>query len=208
MRLDRSPARTCSCRIGCSTRRRACRCVRLPTAADAARRDPATPWRDVRPDRRALQPRAVQHADRPVPGNRDLDRWNGYSASTRPCARRAGRIERDFVRSDELPSRDFGRATASSSRAACSPPGAPTSTSITTATGSPPRSRHPDRAAPLLEQASPKRRRNRWHRRSRTTSSSLACAGRSPPSTASSRPTTPPTRTPYGHPPQRSRSAP
>ena len=102
------------------------------------------------------------------PGIVVSDRWNGYQPSRPPPApgvlvapaarlppprRRAGRAE------------DLRRAGPRAHRAACSPPGAPTSTSTTTATGSRPRSR---RSRPnygsCSKHASPKSRRTRWHR--------------------------------------------
>ena len=62
-------------------------------------------------------------------------------------------------------SRRPSASTAQSSPAGCSPPGAPTSTSITTDSGYRPRSQPiQTELRRLLEDASPKSRRTRWHR--------------------------------------------
>ena len=101
------------------------------------------------------------------PGIVISDRWNGYSHLD-PNQRQVcwSHLQRDFRRhADGLAEqKTFGEhGLALTDR--CSPPGAPTSTSTTTATGSRPRS-HRSRPSceQLLEDASPKSQRNRWHR--------------------------------------------
>ena len=102
------------------------------------------------------------------PGLVISDRWNGYSHLD-PSRRQAcwSHIKRDFRRhADGLAEqKTFGEHGITLTPAACSPHGAPSSTSITTATDARTRS-HPIQTElrALLEQASPKSRRTRWHR--------------------------------------------
>jgi Transposase IS66 family/Family of unknown function (DUF6444) len=83
------------------------------------------------------------------PGILVSDRWNGYSTSTRTSGRCAGRIcsATSAATATAWESRRPSASKASSSPVGCSPPGAHTSTSITTARRSRPRSNQSARAA-------------------------------------------------------------
>ncbi len=94
------PARTCSCRTGYWIR---ALCMSMRPAGEP-RCGPRVVDRDhagcgVLCDRRALQPRAVQRADRPLPGIVISDRWNGYSHLD-PNQRQVcwSHLQRDFRR--------------------------------------------------------------------------------------------------------------
>ena len=117
------------------------------------------PRRRVLADRRALQPRAIRRAiGTTYPGIVISDRWNGYShldPTQRQACWRICSVTSAATQTD-LPNRRPSGNTASSSPAGCSLPGAPTSTSTTTATGFRPRSRRSNRATTALEAASPK----------------------------------------------------
>jgi transposase len=132
----------------------------------------------------------------PYPGIIVSDRWNGYEHLD-PHQRQVcwSHIQRDFRRHSEgLAGRRRSVSGASSSPAACSARGAPTSTTTTTANSSRPRSR---RSRPSYDSCSNKPRRRAGAPAGtggpRTTCSRCGPrSGPSPSSRASSRPTTPP----------------
>ena len=101
------------------------------------------------------------------PGIVVSDRWNGYSHLD-PTQRQVcwSHLQRDFRRhADGLAEQKTFGEHGSRSPTRCSPPGAPTSTSTTTASDSRPRSRRSRPSCGNCSKTPARRsRRNRWHR--------------------------------------------